>query len=72
MLDELREQAGSEEIFPEEAPRVERAPYRERRFLGMTASQRLVVSILFLMIVCILGGFFLAVSQKIVPGFLVF
>ena len=72
MLDELRDQASSEEIFTEEAPRVERAPYRERRFLGMTASQRLVISVLFFMIVCILGVFFLVVSQKIVPGFLPF
>jgi hypothetical protein len=39
-IDELREQAGSETFF-EKSPDPEPAsPYRERRFLGLTAFQR--------------------------------
>ena len=70
MLDDLREQASSEEGFGEEVRPVRHIPYRERRFLGMTASQRFVVAFMFFVIVCMLGIFFLLVSQKIVPGFL--
>jgi len=71
MFDELREQASSSS-FAEEAPRVERAPYRERRFLGMTAFQRFFITLMLLFITCLLGTFFLIVTQKIAPGFLVY
>jgi hypothetical protein len=70
MLDDLREQA-SASSFDEEAPRIKR-PYRERRFLGMTAFQRFFVAMMFFFITCLLGTFFLVVAQKMVPGFLVF
>jgi len=70
MLEELREQADSESLFEEDAPIFERKPYREKRFLGMTAFQRFVITLMLLIITCILGIFFLVVAQKIIPGFL--
>jgi hypothetical protein len=38
-------------------------------FLGMTAPQRFIVSIMLLFIVCIIGLLFLLVTQTIVPPF---
>jgi hypothetical protein len=70
MLDELREQASSTSFVEEEQPPTPRAPYRERRFLGMTAFQRFFIALMMLMIICILGTFILVVAEKVVPGFL--
>jgi hypothetical protein len=39
------------------------------RRMGLTAVQRLVLSMLFLMTVCVLGALFLVVTGKIVPVF---
>ncbi|GAB4482445.1 MAG: hypothetical protein Kow0088_25350 [Anaerolineales bacterium] len=69
-IDELREQASSQ-AFLEEAPEpVAEQPYRERRFLGLTAFQRFVISILLFMIVCMTGAFFLLVTQRVVLPFI--
>jgi hypothetical protein len=71
MLDELREQASSSS-FEEVSPKTQKRPYRERRFLGMTAFQRFFITVMLFFITCILGIFFLIVAQKIVPGFLIY
>ncbi|MFN3308374.1 MAG: hypothetical protein ACK44E_04115 [Anaerolineales bacterium] len=69
-LEELREQARSQG-FIEEAPEAAPIqPYRERRILGLTAFQRLVIALLLLMITCMTGGFFLLVTQRVVLPFL--
>jgi hypothetical protein len=69
-IDELREQAGSETFF-EKSPDTEPAsPYRERRFLGLTAFQRFIFSVLLFMITCMIGSFFLLVTQRVVLPFL--
>lgn len=69
-LDELREQAASEAFF-EKAPEPEPpAPYRERRFLGLTAFQRFILSLLLFMITCMVGSFFLLVTERVVLPFL--
>jgi len=69
-IDKLREQASSEAFF-EKAPEPEAAaPYRERRFLGLTAFQRFIISLLLFMITCMIGGFFLLVTQRVVLPFL--
>lgn len=68
-IDELREQAASEAFF-EQAPEAEPpAPYRERRILGLTAFQRFILSLLLFMITCMIGGFFLLVTQRVVLPF---
>lgn len=69
-LEELREQARSQgfvEDAPEAAPIQ---PYRERRFLGLTAFQRFIIALLLLMIACMIGSFFLLVTQRVVLPFL--
>ena len=70
MLDELREQASSTSFVEEELPPTPRAPYRERRFFGMTAFQRFFIALMMLFIICILGSFVLVVVEKVVPGIL--
>lgn len=70
MLDEFREQAGVELNYDEEETFEEVTPIKPKtRRLGLTALQRLVLSILFLMTVCVLGALFLVVTGKIVPAF---
>ncbi len=75
MFDNLREQADSGTFYEDEAPletAVETsAPQpspvrRSGRFLGMTAIQRFILSVMLMMIVCILGSMFLLVAGKIV------
>lgn len=39
--------------------------FSSRNFLGMTAVQRFVISLLFLMMVCILGAMFLLVTGSL-------
>jgi len=71
MLDDFREQAGSEAFIEEELPAVEERPRRPaRRFLGMTPQQRFVISLMLLMITCILSSFCLLVTEKIYLPFL--
>lgn len=72
MLDNLRDQASSSPFFQDdqlEIPELEpkRAPVRRRstRVLGMTPIQRLIMSIMIFMVVCLLGGMFLIVAEKI-------
>jgi hypothetical protein len=71
MLDEFREQAGADLYYEEEEETFEEvkpARPKTRRF-GLTAVQRLVLSLLFLMTVCVLGVLFLVVTGKVVPAF---
>jgi len=68
-IDELREQASSQE-FLEDALEPEPAlPYRERRFLGLTAFQRFILSLLLFFVTCLVGSFFLLVTQRVVLPF---
>ncbi len=68
-LEELREQAIQQELL-EGAPEVgTRLPYREQRFLGMTAFQRFFVALLLFMITCMVGSFLLLVTQRVVLPF---
>lgn len=70
MLDDLRERASESDYFAEEEPAFE---YKENEspaasqslFLGMTPIQRFVIAVMALMMVCIMGTFFLLVTGKI-------
>ncbi len=42
----------------------------QRHFLGMTAPQRLVIAVMFLLMTCMLGAFCLLVTGRIFPPFL--
>jgi hypothetical protein len=72
MLEELRKQADSASNFDEEVPHSPQLPYREKRFLGMTAFQRFFIVLLLFLIICILGVSFLVVAQKVMPGFILY
>jgi hypothetical protein len=54
-----------EDYFDDETPSQER-----RYFLGMTPVQRFVIAVMVLMITCIIGTFYLLVTEKVVPGFI--
>jgi hypothetical protein len=71
MLDEFREQANASELYEESDETFEEIkPYRpKRRFLGMTAGQRLVIALMLLCTVCILGTLILLVTEKIALPF---
>lgn len=67
MLDDLRNTA--EASFLEEESVQERAALRlpkEKRFLGMTAAQRFILSVLMLILVVVLGTLMLLVTGKMV------
>lgn len=69
MFDELREMADEPSIFDEEDELFEtysvRAGQSESRFLGMTAGQRFFLSLMFFMIVAIIGLVALLVTGKV-------
>ena len=67
MLDEFREQASTSELYEESDETFEEIkPYRpKKRFLGMTAGQRLVIALMLLFTVCVLGTLTLLVTEKI-------
>ncbi len=69
-LEELREQAQSQGFVDETPEAAPIPPYRERRILGLTAFQRLIIALLLLMITCMTGSFFLLVTQRVVLPFL--
>ena len=53
----------------EEVPAVGFTPTPRRRrgnFLGMTAMQRFIIAVMLFMMTCLLGTFFLLVTQRIV------
>jgi hypothetical protein len=67
MLDDLRNSAtfqDDEPMFEEAEPTSERAP---GLLLGMTAPQRLVVTLLLFFMVFVLGAFCLVITQRVVP-----
>lgn len=72
MLDNLRESASQSPFFQEEQPPEPKKPApsprrrRSGRFLGMTAVQRFVLSLMLFMMTCMLGTLFLMVTEKIV------
>lgn len=74
MLDDLREQADQDSDLDDEeatATTYFRQRYQsDTPFLGMTAGQRLVIAMMLLVLVCILGTFCLAITEKVfTPAF---
>ena len=74
MLDNLRESASQSPFFQEEQkpPEQKSSPRRGKgepgRFLGMTPVQRFVVAIMVFSLVCVMGSFFLLITQRIWLG----
>lgn len=69
MLDDLRNSSSflEDEPTPEPEPvqpRIERRPKKET-FLGLTAQQRFILSLLLFLIVCMVGTFGLLISGSI-------
>ena len=73
MLDDLRNSAVSsfEEESPTEEEIITAHPAAKRPpFLGMTAAQRFVITLLLLFMACIFGTFCLILTERIwIPGF---
>ncbi len=71
MLDELREEASKSEFTVDEEEALEfegQLPPRPRRyFLGMSPAQRFFIALMLLMMTCLLGVFFLLVTERIAP-----
>jgi hypothetical protein len=68
MLDDLRNTANQtqEGETPEMQSPVEEMPVEEERhFMGMTAPQRFIIVLMLLMMVCVVGVFFLMITQSI-------
>jgi hypothetical protein len=62
MLDDLREDAD----FVEEDEYQETIPAStQSQFLGMTPVQRFVIAFIILMMICILGSFFLLITEMV-------
>jgi hypothetical protein len=63
-IDDLRSDADylDNDDFEEQAKPV---PVRQPQFLGMTPVQRFVVALMIFMMVCILGAFFLLITDTI-------
>jgi hypothetical protein len=72
MLDEFRQQADSSPFFEEEEfdpEEVLKPRQPERRFLGMTAAQRLIIAIMLLLAACTLSSVVLMVTGRVVAPF---
>jgi hypothetical protein len=73
MLDDLRNSSSFEEEEPPQDPERPSTPTRIRRpsgsFLGMTAPQRFVLSLMLFMMVCVVGILLLIVFEKVVLPF---
>jgi len=67
MLDDLRNSASHSfiEDFPEEKEKKKRKPDGPRLFLGMTARQRFLVSLLLLIMTCAIGTRVLVACGKV-------
>jgi hypothetical protein len=65
MLDDFREQAKTSVFQEEEDPNLEPASPVEKQFLGMTPLQRFLIAVMVLLIISILGVFFLLVTGKV-------
>lgn len=73
MLDDLRNSLmdpyDEEEVHEEEQPRQVRKASKSSsnggELLGMTAVQRFIIALMVLLMVCVLGAFFLLVTGKI-------
>jgi hypothetical protein len=63
MLDDLRDAdfVEEDEDYDELAPE----PGPETQFLGMTPAQRFVIALMIFMMICILGSFFLLITEKV-------
>ncbi len=85
MLDDLREQASSSDYFEEDEEEeavVEEvddptfnysepdAPTDSGPFLGMTPTQRFVIAVMMLLMVCVMSMFFLILTERIYLPFL--
>ena len=66
MLDDLRdaEFVEDDDEYEYEEP-VMVTPTQSQQFLGMTPVQRFVIALLILMMVCILGSFFLLITETV-------
>jgi len=70
MLDDLREQASESDFFMGDENDFEYSDVKisrptVRHFLGMTPLQRFVIAVMVLLMVCVLGSFFLLVTERI-------
>ncbi|NLG96638.1 MAG: hypothetical protein GX491_04680 [Chloroflexi bacterium] len=59
------------ETFQEQPPAAQArvAPQQETLFLGMTAVQRFILSLVLFFMVCLLGAFALVLSGSVAPPF---
>ncbi len=76
MFDDLRRSAQEsyeKDQQPEPTPEVEVEEEKPRKesatFLGLTAPQRFIISLFILMMTCLLGGFCLVLTDKVVIPF---
>lgn len=72
MLDELREEASKSPFILEEEAALEfeeqLPPRPPKYFLGMSPAQRFFIALMLLMMTCLLGVFFLLVTERVVPS----
>jgi hypothetical protein len=75
MFDDLRKSAlesYEKDKEPEEAPVIEEEHEEARKestFLGLSAPQRFIISLFILLMTCLLGGFCLILTEKVVVPF---
>ena len=75
MLDNLRESASQSPFFQDELPQPDKQPEPQNRppsqpFLGMTPVQRFIIALMLFLMTCLVGSFFLLVTEKVVLPFL--
>lgn len=66
MLDDLRNSAEASFLDEDQLELEKQSTVKESRFLGMTAAQRFILSVLFLILVVVIGTLLLLVSGKMV------
>lgn len=66
MLDDFRQQANTSSFDDDQNPYLEPERMIQREFLGMTAFQRFIISLMLLFLTILIGGILLLVTERIV------
>jgi len=66
--DESEKKSSKEFYNPDDVEAyIDEAEDGEGMFMGMTASQRFVISLILFLMICLLGAFCLVITEKVVP-----
>lgn len=70
MLDDFRQQASVSPFLEDDEPVQPPTPAEGHYLLGLSPLQRFIIALLLLFFTCLLGGFLLLITERVVLPFL--